>query len=320
MKMRNPNKRISTAIIIIMLSTVLFMSACTEPPPASPTPPRTPGPAFQMIIERVQNLAQTYEAKEYVAILFPPLSKKSEYDVELRAWVITITAFPPEAREGFERAEWFDGDIDEHFLSFREPTWLVYDDGRIVPMGGAFMIEADIEQLNIDKKLPSQPPTPTPAPAPTPAPVPAPVPVPVPTPTKAAITVHLLAVLHSRYDSIADLPDSAKIRITGYSQDEEWMKKALATYGTTVVPIYLSGSDWNEALEMEVIDAVLVTTHPSYYLQESIESGKVLLLPWSSKAVTEVTEAYPETTVLARLPSNTYEGQTKSILGYAPAD
>ena len=187
MKMRNPNKRISTAIIIIMLSTVLFMSACTEPPPASPTPPRTPGPAFQMIIERVQNLAQTYEAKEYVAILFPPLSKKSEYDVELRAWVITITAFPPEAREGFERAEWFDGDIDEHFLSFREPTWLVYDDGRIVPMGGAFMIEADIEQLNIDKTLlaspPTPQPTPTPTPTPTPPPAPAPVPVPIPAPS-----------------------------------------------------------------------------------------------------------------------------------------
>lgn len=133
----------------------------TTTPTSAQAPPQTAGipisrsrdKVFLKITERVQNLAQTYEAKEYVALLFPPFSTKGEYDDDLRAWIITITTFPSEAFEGFESAEWFDGDVDEHFSSFREPTWVVYDDGRILPMGGAFMIEADIEQLNTNRIL-----------------------------------------------------------------------------------------------------------------------------------------------------------------------
>ena len=112
--------RILTTILVLILTTGLFMAACAAPPPPSPTPPRAPGQAFLMIIERVQNLAQTYEAKEYVALLFPPLSKNSEYDVELRAWVMTITTFPPEAREGFERVEWF---WEEAFHDLDNENW-----------------------------------------------------------------------------------------------------------------------------------------------------------------------------------------------------
>ena len=70
---------------------------------------------------------------------------------------------------------------------------------------------------------------------------------------------------------------------------------------------------------MEVIDAVLVMQHPfGPPLQDAISSGVVRLLPWSVEAVNAVTEAYPETTMPAALPANTYEGQTESILGYAP--
>ncbi len=308
--------RILTAALVLILTTLLFMAACAAPPPRSASPKRAQGQAFIMVIERVQGLAQTYEAKEYVALLFPPLSGESEYDEELRAWVITITAFPPEAREGFVRALWYNGDVDEHFSSLKEPEWVVYDYGRIVPMGGAFMIEADIEQLNIAKILPASPPTPQPAPTPTP--IPAPTPVPAPAPPRPTITVHLLAVLHSRYDSIADLPDKAKIG-TIYGQQEPRLKTALATYGTSFELFIIPSPEWYEALKRPV-DAVLVPSHPSLYLQEFIASGEVLLLPWSSKAVTAVIDAYPETTILARLPANTYEGQTKSILGYAPSN
>jgi len=155
------NRILATALVLI-LATLLSIAACAEPPPRSAVPKLAQDQAFIMVIERVQALAQTYEAKEYVALLFPPLSSESEYDEELRAWVITITAFPPDALEGFERAVWFDGDVDQHFSSFRESTWVVYDYGQIVPMGGAFMIEADIEQLNIAKTLPASPPTPQP--------------------------------------------------------------------------------------------------------------------------------------------------------------
>ena len=172
--------RILTISLVLIITTGLFMAACEAPPPASPRPKLAQDQAFTMIIERVQGLAQTYEAKEYVALLFPPLSNASEYDEELRAWVITITGFPLEARNGFKSAVWFDGDVDEHFSSFREPTWVVYDYGQIVPMGGAFMIEADIEQLNIAKTLPATRTAPQPAPAPTPAPAPRPAPAPPP--------------------------------------------------------------------------------------------------------------------------------------------
>ena len=182
------NRKLTISLVLIM-TILLFMAACSAPAPtpSSARPKLAQDQAFIMVIERVQSLAQTYEAKEYVSLLFPPLSSESEYDEELQAWIITITAFPPEARNGFKNAEWFDGDIDEHFSSLKEAKWVVYDYGRIVPMGGAFMIEADIEQLNIAKTLlaspPTPQPTPTPTPTPTPPPAPAPVPVPIPAPS-----------------------------------------------------------------------------------------------------------------------------------------
>ena len=182
--------RILTISLVLIMTTILFMTACAEPPPRSAVPKRAQGQAFIMVIERVQGLAQTYEAKEYVALLFPPLSSESEYDEELKAWTITITAFPTEARNGFKSAEWFDGDVDEHFSAFKEATWVVYDYGQIVPMGGAFMIEADIEKLNIDKALPASPPKPRPAPTPPQPPTP-PVPVPVPVPKPPPGTIEL---------------------------------------------------------------------------------------------------------------------------------
>jgi len=159
-------------------------------------------------------------------------------------------------------------------------------------------------------------PTPIPKPTPTPTPVPAPTPAPAPAPIP--ITVHLLAVLQSRYDSIADLPDKAKIS-TIHGQQEPRLETALATYEKSFELLIIPGPELYDALKRP-IDAVLVKSHPSYYLQKYIPSSEVLLLPWNSKAVTAVIDAYPETTVLARLPANTYEGQTKSILGYAPAN
>ena len=111
--------------------------------------------AHLMVSERLVDMAQTPEAKEYVALLFPSLPEGDfveRYD-DLGAWKYIVDYWPAEARSGFENAKWFTGDYDNHFLLFKRPTWAIYDDDKIVPLGGAILVEADIDKLNEKRTL-----------------------------------------------------------------------------------------------------------------------------------------------------------------------
>jgi len=131
-----------------------------------------------------------------------------------------------------------------------------------------------------------------------------------------SLDTHLLAVMASSFDSIADL-NGAKIVPSSFGPYLQWMQTALATYGISFVPVYVAPVDQLEALRRGAVDAVLVTHHPSPYLEAPIASGEIRLLSWSAQAVKAVTETYPETR-MTRLPPNTYQGHTETLLGYAP--
>jgi len=136
--------------------------AAPAPKPTPETTKRSEEEVIVMVINRLQNLAQTSEAKEYVALLFPASSFHTEYLENLKAWVFAVYDFRFKASEGFEAAVWFQGDAIKYMDYLDEPLWLVYDDGTISPMaGGALMIETDIEKLNKDKMITGSTPAPS---------------------------------------------------------------------------------------------------------------------------------------------------------------
>lgn len=131
--------------------------------------------------------------------------------------------------------------------------------------------------------------------------------------------IQLLAVISSRFHGISELPDKVKIVTTSYGPPAQWLETALETYGTSFVPVIVAASEIFEALRRGVVDAVLIRGHPSTVLKEPVKSGMVRLLPWSYRSVEAVTKAFPTATRPARLPPNTYEGQSaEEIQGYAP--
>ena len=84
-------------------------------------------------------MAQTPEGREYIEWQFLPVGF-GERQEDLRAWKYVADRWPLVARSGFEIAQWFAGDFDRHFLLFNRPTWVIYDDGKIVPQGGALFV------------------------------------------------------------------------------------------------------------------------------------------------------------------------------------
>ncbi len=137
---------------------------------------------------------------------------------------------------------------------------------------------------------------------------------------KRIVSIHtqLLAVMDPRFQSVTDLVDGAKIVTPTYGPALHWLQTALATYGKTFVPIVVANPEVCEALKRRVVDAVLVTKHPSVPLEALIGSGQIRLLHWSTEVVKAVTKAFPTATRLAVLPSDTYVGQPEDIQGYAP--
>jgi hypothetical protein len=112
--------------------------------------------AYVMLYERLLGMARSAEAKEYVSLLFPlPATEAAvfEPDEDLDAWNVTIAAWPAGAREGFESAAWFGGDFEAHISTLGEPVWIVYPYGRVLPTGGALLVEANIARLNEDRRL-----------------------------------------------------------------------------------------------------------------------------------------------------------------------
>ncbi len=125
-----------------------------------------------------------------------------------------------------------------------------------------------------------------------------------------------LLVVLSKYNSIDELNNPARIGL-GSDNEIPWLQAALNSYGIECFPIIVPESDTYNALIRGVVDAVLVTAHPSPSLQTGIESGEFRLVPWSEEAVAAVVEVYPNSVIPAQLPANTYAGQSDAILGYA---
>jgi hypothetical protein len=147
--------RTALGFLLVLLVTVLSATACNK---GASNVVFTDDEAQLVVVARLIDMAQTPEAKEYVGILFPSLAEGDfvERHDNLNAYKYIIDRWPPEASEAFNNALWFDADFDEHFSSFNRPTWVIYDDGRVLPQGGALLVEADIEKLNRDKVLHSQ--------------------------------------------------------------------------------------------------------------------------------------------------------------------
>lgn len=110
--------------------------------------------AYLAVHMRLTNLAQTSEAKEYVTIFWTDSSGRAEYSDELGAWTIGIS---PTGYDMIKRAGWFKNDDVGYFFDLHwnepRPAWIVYDDGKVSPLGKGPMVESDIEQLNTTRKL-----------------------------------------------------------------------------------------------------------------------------------------------------------------------
>jgi hypothetical protein len=136
------------SMISVMLVVAASAVACSSPQ----TPTLTDQELEPVVLSRLVELAESPEAMQYLGLLFPPVDFVERYE-ELGVWKYIVDRWPSEAREGFENAEWFESDFDTHFSTFNRPTWIIYDDGRIVPEAGALLMEADIKILNRDGKL-----------------------------------------------------------------------------------------------------------------------------------------------------------------------
>jgi len=170
--------QVTTGHIEPMPAPAPTLSPAPAPKPVTTETQRSGEEAAIMVLERLQNLAKTREAKEYVALLFPSSIPSPKYMGDLRAWEVVLAEDSHfGSRAGFEAADWFQDDYDQHFAGYEGLIWLVYGDGRVMPFaGGALKIEIDIEQLNTTRMLGKKgtPPAPAFVPPPTLAPTPAP--------------------------------------------------------------------------------------------------------------------------------------------------
>ena len=115
-----------------------------------------PERAYTTLYQRMVDTAVTPEAKEYVSLLFSlPASPAVAivHDTDLEAWLITIESWPTEATPGLDAAAWFTADPAEHLSTLDQPTWVVHDYGRVLPTGGALIVEANIARLNEDRLI-----------------------------------------------------------------------------------------------------------------------------------------------------------------------
>ena len=112
--------------------------------------------AYIMVVDRLNNLAQSYEAKEYVTCFLIDSASWKEYDEEIEAWGVGISP-GPEGKRLLRQASWFNVTDESYFFDLHwdepRPRWAVYDDGKIIPFGKAIAVEADIQLLNTSRAL-----------------------------------------------------------------------------------------------------------------------------------------------------------------------
>jgi len=133
----------------------LFASVTDDSEPM-PVPGLDSERAYVTLYQRLVDTAVTPEAKEFVSLLFTlPASPAVVivHDADLEAWQITVESWPAAARPGLDAADWFAVDAAEHLSTFGQPTWVVREYGRILPTGGALLVEADIARLNEDRLI-----------------------------------------------------------------------------------------------------------------------------------------------------------------------
>ncbi len=131
-----------------------LMILLPEPVPLPTDPTHTQ--LILRVVERLTNLAQTSEAKEYVSFFLTEPITLIEYFSEDEFWSVGISN-GSEAYDLIKVVDWFkvanvDYFFDSHWDEPR-PLWAVFQDGRIVPMGKGILVEADIEQLNTFRTL-----------------------------------------------------------------------------------------------------------------------------------------------------------------------
>jgi len=112
--------------------------------------------AYLLVYERLQNLAQTPDAMEYVALYLMDSSSEREYFPTDKVWRIAIGP-GGESYDNIQKASWFQVDDIGYFFDAHwdepKPAWGVFEDGKMVPIGKGLMIEADIKELNTTRTL-----------------------------------------------------------------------------------------------------------------------------------------------------------------------
>ncbi len=131
-------------------------------------------------------------------------------------------------------------------------------------------------------------------------------------------STQLLAMLSSKFHNIDALPEHAKIVVSPNSTSLVWLETALRSYGKSAIPVVIPKSEQLLALKQGVVDAVLLSDHPATQMKDSIESNEVHLLSWSENALNIVTKIFPSAIGKSALKPNTYKGQPKKLVGYAP--
>ena len=139
--------KIISCVIGVLLVTGAISTGCTT---TNHEPFFSDDSAQLLVVARLTELAKTPQAREYVGLLFPSaaLGDFVEWHDKLGGWKYVIDYWPSEASEAFQSMPWFSGNFDKHFAYFNRPTWVIYEDGSIIPLGGALLVEADIETLN----------------------------------------------------------------------------------------------------------------------------------------------------------------------------
>ena len=124
---------------------------------------------YTLVMSRLQNLAESTEAKQYVAILQDGHNYYvAEPDVNNETWTCIwekigyFEGYSDSSKpsgydqELLQKSPWFQITDFDYYVQSRfetKPTWTVYD-GKIEPLSSsAKMLEADIQQLNTDKVL-----------------------------------------------------------------------------------------------------------------------------------------------------------------------
>ncbi len=142
--------------VIAGIGAVIWLVASVTDEPDVPGRGLAPERAYVTLYQHLVDTAVTPEAMEYVKLLFSlPASPAVDivHDTDLDAWLITIESWPPESGLGLDAADWFTADAAEHLESLGQPTWVVHDYGRVLPTGGALLVEADIARLNEDRLI-----------------------------------------------------------------------------------------------------------------------------------------------------------------------